>query len=532
MWWAGSETAGGTSVLYMDCEGFGSSEADKTRDAKLMSLCLLISSVFLLNTKGVLNEGLFNALSLVCRMAEHTEQGSDSNKPVLLWLLRDFVLELKDESGRPLTPDEYLEHSLRARPLAAAEEERSRAAAEVRECLMKFFPERHCATLVQPVIEEEKLRRLQEVSYPELREEFRRPFEAMQAQLLSIARLRPKTVGGHPMSAGALVGLVRRLVDALNADNTLNVGNAWDMVQHNACNKLVSELREAALLETRKVREGGPLPAPAGQPLPVQDNLLSAALKDGRRALRQAWDETAIGDENVRAEYWKELKESVVAEQKSLEQLNVELSEQQLRNAGKDWEAWLSQETDAVAADPRSEALMLLLDKGTAYRPTVRVVRDVLSLARMSRIRFDSSQNALKAELRLVSEDLTSKNVAADVGTRVDDSQLEQTREVGRLKGQVDQLQNQAREAIQREKELREQALESEESLRKEQRVSAEASKRNAEFEQKIRELEAQVSMAKREVERGQMETELNGGYNGKGRRGKDPKPRCTCNVM
>eukprot|EP00971_Amphidinium_carterae_P101214 2002603-Amphidinium_carterae.1 len=34
---------------------------DRTRDCKLMSLCMLLSSIFVLNTKGVLNEGLVSA---------------------------------------------------------------------------------------------------------------------------------------------------------------------------------------------------------------------------------------------------------------------------------------------------------------------------------------------------------------------------------------------------------------------------------------------------------------------------------------
>merc|ERR1712217_557548 len=112
-------------------------------------------------------------------MAEHMEPNKDGSKPALLWLLRDFVLDLVDESGKALTPDEYLDNSLKARPTTAALDERSHAAAEVRESLMKFFPERHCATLVQPIIEEDRLRRLPEVGYRDLREEFRIPFEAL-----------------------------------------------------------------------------------------------------------------------------------------------------------------------------------------------------------------------------------------------------------------------------------------------------------------------------------------------------------------
>jgi len=284
------------------------------------------------------------------------------------------------------------------------------------------------------------------------------------------------------------------------------------------------------VLETRRVREGGPLPGIDAQTLPVRDDVLSSALKEGRRAVKQAWEASSIGDTAVIAGYWKELKECIVAEQKSLELCNAKLAEQQLQDAGKDWEAWLSQDAEALPSDPRSEALLLLLDKGTPYGPTIRAVRDALSLCRMSRIRFDSIHNALKAELRILSEDATANSAPADVNNRVDDSQLEHTREVGRLKGQVDQLQNQAREAIQREKELREQALEQEENLRKEHRAAAEASKRCTEFEKRIRELEAQVSMAKRQAERAEIDAQLNAG--GKGRRGKEQKPRCTCNVM
>lgn len=97
-------------LAFIDCEGFGSTDSDKTRDAQLLTLCSLLSSVLLLNTKGVLNESLFNALSLTCKFAEHIEErGNEASRPALLWVLRDFMLELRDANGRPTSPDEYLE---------------------------------------------------------------------------------------------------------------------------------------------------------------------------------------------------------------------------------------------------------------------------------------------------------------------------------------------------------------------------------------------------------------------------------------
>jgi hypothetical protein len=273
-------------MLLLDCEGFGSTDADKTRDAKLMSLCLLISSVFLLNTKGVLNEGLFNALSLVCNIAMHMEEeGQEANKPALLWLLRDFVLELRDETGHPISPDEYLDQSLHARPLASGDEGRSQMAREVRESLLKFFPQRHCRTLVQPTIEEEQLQNLSEVPYARLRPEFQRAVEEMQMQLSRLARAHPKTIGGQALSAAGLAVLLRKLVDTLNQNKALNICSAWDQVQHTACESLVEQLKAEVHIAMQAVKDGGPLPH-AGHPLPVCDDVLLASMEEGRRAMR------------------------------------------------------------------------------------------------------------------------------------------------------------------------------------------------------------------------------------------------------
>eukprot|EP00913_Durusdinium_trenchii_P029393 g27553.t1 len=284
----GTETA--ETPLTKDCEGFGSTDSDKTRDAKLMSLCMLLSSVFLLNTKGVLSEGLFNALSLVCSLATYVEQGQDTSKPALLWLLRDFLLELVDEKGRRMTPDEYLESSLRKTPRDAVESQRSQAAREVRETLLqrlyskrsvmlsvshgfslaRSFPDRRCVTLCQPVIDEEQLRQLSEVPFEHLRPEFRRGFQDLQTQLLRLAMSHPKTVQGEAICASAWAAMLRKLVAALNEGTALNV-------QHSACNDLSAELQSRVLEEFQKVKDGGPLPR--GRHLPVSDETLAASLK-------------------------------------------------------------------------------------------------------------------------------------------------------------------------------------------------------------------------------------------------------------
>lgn len=485
MWGAGDSSntlSNDPALLFLDCEGFGSTAADKTRDAKLMSLCVIISSVFLLNTKGVLSEGLFNALSLVVNLAEHIEErGSEASKPALIWLLRDFVLELRDpESGRELQPDEYLEQSLHARPLDNVNVERSRAAKEVREHLLRCFPRRHCQTLVTPIVDEEKLGNLAEVPYDELRPEFQREFEAARAQILTLAREKPKSLGGKAISGVGLAALLRRLVDALNSNKALNVSTAWDGVQHGACQSLSEELRATAVAELQKVRNGAPLPVPGGRPLPVSDDELGKAFKEVRKTLWDEWRSRAVGDDEVREEYWRDLEESLGIEEQELERANVMIAEKSLAAAGAEWSAWLREETGS-ASDPRSEALARLIAQGMPAKPCARAVQEALHASRMARIRWDGTMQA---------------------------------------------FQNQAQEAVQRESYLKEKVLDAEEITRKEQQASVEVRQKCTEQEQALRGLETTITELQRPLPVAQPPREVEIAKGPKG------KPKCGCNVM
>merc|ERR1719229_211441 len=149
-----------------------------------MTLCSLLSSALILNTRGALSENIFSALALTCRFAEHVEaRGNEASRPELIWLLRDFQLDLVDEGGRPISPSEYLEQALRAAPLVGHDVERGQAAQEIRQSLLRFFNQRSCMTLVRPAIEEEDLQQLEKLPYTSLRPEFRAGVEALRAQL-------------------------------------------------------------------------------------------------------------------------------------------------------------------------------------------------------------------------------------------------------------------------------------------------------------------------------------------------------------
>jgi hypothetical protein len=340
--WGATDSSDASSPLlaFIDCEGFGSTDSDRTRDAQLMTLCALLSSVLVLNTKGALSESVFNALSLVCRFAEHVEErGNQASRPALLWLLRDFQLDLLDPDGNPISPADYLERALHAAPLAGHDHERGQAAREVRQGLLKFFSQRSCHTLVRPVIDEEELQRLEQLPFSSLRKEFRNGVEGLKFELLRKCGVVPKTVAGQPLGCTAFVGLLQQLVTAMNESQILNVKGAWDTVQHTACGSLSDELRNQACAWLRALSSGQCMEG--GVQLPMPDPALGSLIEEQRQRLRGMWEQQAVGDEATRMEYWRELLESLVPEEFLIKEWNNKIADQQLAVVCESWRRWL-----------------------------------------------------------------------------------------------------------------------------------------------------------------------------------------------
>jgi len=397
-----SDDARSPLLAFLDCEGFGSTTSDKTRDAQLMTLCALLSSVLVLNTKGALNESLFNALALVCRFAEHIEErGMEASRPVLLWVLRDFMLELRDASGRPTTPDEYLEQALHAAPTTNGNDQgRSQGAREVRQSLLRFFSHRTCATLVRPAQEESQLQRLDTVPFRQLRSEFRAGVEALRQQLVSSAMTNPKTVGGQPLTCFAFVALLRQFVQALNDKKALSVKGAWETVQHTACGSLADELREEACKALRTLRDGGELQGQAK--LPLSDEALRTVLRAQRHDLKSKWEERAVGDEMVRKEYWQELKESLAREEKVVQVQNTRIADDEMLKSMKGWQAWLDSENAGWADGERIISSVSALAERTPSGSLARGMRSAMEAAGR---RVTATRHALDATMKQSDEE-------------------------------------------------------------------------------------------------------------------------------
>jgi hypothetical protein len=90
--------------------------ADQTYDAKIFMLSMVLSSLFVYNSMGSIDEPSLERLSLVINLMNKDGDagggGSADIAPQLLWLIRDCSLATVDGKGREITPDQYLEMNL------------------------------------------------------------------------------------------------------------------------------------------------------------------------------------------------------------------------------------------------------------------------------------------------------------------------------------------------------------------------------------------------------------------------------------
>jgi hypothetical protein len=240
------------TVFFMDSEGFGSTNKDPAYDTRLFALSCLLSSVLIYNSHGSLDEQAIQHLSFVANLSRHVglreasedELGPIGNTedlssafPAFFWVLRDFMLELVDDAGNPITPNVYLDGALSPKQgfdSTTLSRNRTRAA------LTKSFEQRECFTLVRPVDGADALQTLESHEFADLRPEFRQQFQQLRERLLQVGSSRPKQLQGKQVSGSLWAALARRYVKAINSDRSCAVvGEEWAAAAREECEKAV-----------------------------------------------------------------------------------------------------------------------------------------------------------------------------------------------------------------------------------------------------------------------------------------------------
>ncbi|XP_066463203.1 guanylate-binding protein 1-like [Eleutherodactylus coqui] len=220
------------TLILLDTEGLGDVEkGDCKNDAWIFSLAVLLSSAFVFNSLGTIDQQSMEQLHYVTELTKliklksSSEQADETGEykryfPSFTWCVRDFCLEL-EKNGKPITEDEYLMSSLEPKK---GTEKRIRDYNLPRECILHFFHTHKCFVFDRPA-SKKKLQILETLHESELEEEFVE--QAARFYNYMITNSRVKTLaGGIEVTGRMLAVLTTSYVKAIQSGTVPCMENA------------------------------------------------------------------------------------------------------------------------------------------------------------------------------------------------------------------------------------------------------------------------------------------------------------------
>lgn len=198
--------------IVIDSEGIGSCEQEVKYDMKLLTLVFLISSTVIYNSMGAIDELALDQLRVVTNLKNCLGGQMPSEKTRLVWVLRDFALQLIDRNGCELTANQYLEHCLED---VAGNSPEVRKKNEIRRSIRENLGKKSCFTLVRPTINEKDL---VDLNGCKLRTEFVSEIEAIKEEVFSGRHEDLKKIDGCPLNGKLLSDLIEKCIAVINSN--------------------------------------------------------------------------------------------------------------------------------------------------------------------------------------------------------------------------------------------------------------------------------------------------------------------------
>ncbi len=248
--------------FLIDTEGLGAYDEEVNHDSKIFLIAVLISSLFIYNSVGYIDENTINNLSFVLNLSKTIKLRNNSSVddnddeelakyfPTMLWLLRDFSLKLEDKNGNTITEKQYLESALT--PIKGATdsiEEKNR----VRNLIRTYFPERDCYVMVRPVEKESDLQNMQNLPDSSLRKEFLQQAKLFRTKV--IKKTKPKIFMKKTLNGSILIYLIQSVLDSINEGSIPVIENSWKYVIESECIKYTDKNVRKFIEEIHKYRE-------------------------------------------------------------------------------------------------------------------------------------------------------------------------------------------------------------------------------------------------------------------------------------
>ncbi|XP_078507497.1 guanylate-binding protein 3-like [Lissotriton helveticus] len=223
------------TLVLLDTEGLGDVEkGDSKNDSWIFALSVLLSSAFVYNSIGTIDQQALEKLHYVTELTElikvKSAPGSHDDIdetgefmrffPTFIWAVRDFTLQLK-LNGHPITEDEYLENALL---LKKGSSPKVTLYNLPRECIRLFFPARKCFVFDRPA-SKSGLHRIEELQEHELEPDFVAQSQTFCRYIFENCNV--KTIkGGHVVTGKYLGNLAGTYVDAIRSGTVPCMENA------------------------------------------------------------------------------------------------------------------------------------------------------------------------------------------------------------------------------------------------------------------------------------------------------------------
>nr|XP_020725288.1 guanylate-binding protein 2-like isoform X2 [Odocoileus virginianus texanus] len=222
------------TLVLLDTEGLGDVEkGDNQNDSWIFALAVLLSSTFVYNSTGIINQPAMDQLYYVTELTDLIRAKSSPDKhevqdsanfvsffPDFVWTLRDFSLKLEAD-GQPITADEYLENSLK---LKQGNDKKTKSFNELRLCIRKFFPEKKCFIFGYPANRNDPIC-LEQLQEEDLNPKFREQVADFCCYILSHSKAKTLS-GGITVNGPRLESLVLTYVNAISSGDLPCMENA------------------------------------------------------------------------------------------------------------------------------------------------------------------------------------------------------------------------------------------------------------------------------------------------------------------
>uniref|UniRef100_UPI00398F6C1B guanylate-binding protein 1-like n=1 Tax=Pristiophorus japonicus TaxID=55135 RepID=UPI00398F6C1B len=218
-------------LVLLDTEGLGDVEkGDKNNDNWIFSLSILLSSTFIYNSRGTIDQHALEDLHFVTQLTQciKVESGAEAETgeefvrffPTFVWAVRDFTLDL-EINGEEVSADDYLEHALILKPDSSRQPSHYN---EPRKCIRDYFSSRKCFVFVSPTTRK-NMKTLEQMSDQNLDQEFVEETNRFCQYVYD--NVKAKMVPpGTDLTGAMLAALLEIYVDSLHSGNIPCLDNA------------------------------------------------------------------------------------------------------------------------------------------------------------------------------------------------------------------------------------------------------------------------------------------------------------------